>query len=361
MHYCIVISSLGAGGAERVIAQLSRHWFDNEIQITIVSFDNNDERIYHGFPPDIRIIRLGNLPPLARVGALRRTLKRIRPDLIISFLTKINVISLMATTGTRFPVIVSERNNPEKQKANPLWRWALGLLYRRAGVIVCQTVASVRCIPAHSRDRVVVIPNPVARARYCAGQSTPALPMKLLAVGRLTSQKGFDLLVDAYAKIADRFPDWQLDIWGDGPEREALATRISQSQLEGKVHLRGLSTEPGSWVAAGHAFILSSRFEGFPNVLGEAMAAGMPVIATDCDFGPSELIRDGETGILVEPENSDALAKAMVRLFQDKKFREKLAAEAPEICDSFSLEKVSAMWDDAALQLLCTSNRIQKA
>ena len=91
------------------------------------------------------------------------------------------------------------------------------------------------------------------------------------------------------------------------------------------------------------------------------MAAGMPVIATDCDFGPSELIRDGETGILVEPENSDALAKAMVRLFQDKKFREKLAAEAPEICDRFSLEKVSAMWDDAALQLLCTSNRIQKA
>ena len=350
-HYCIVISSLGAGGAERVIAQLSSHWIKNHVRITIISFDSDDDRLYHGFPPEAEFRRLGKMPPLTKVTALRRQLKRIQPDLVISFLTKINVISLLATIRTDIPVMAAERNNPEKQDAHPIWLWALRLLYRRADAIICQTRASLRCIPQHSRDKAVVIPNPVAPPEYIAGDAIPADPKKLLAVGRLAEQKGFDLLIDAYAKIADRFPEWELDIWGEGPQRGALQKRIERSGHSPKIRLRGLSTKPGSWAAQGHAFILSSRFEGFPNVLGEAMAAGMPVIATDCDFGPSELIRHGETGLLAEPDNAQALSDAMAQIFRDDELRARLASAASQECDRFSLEKIADKWDDAAAQI----------
>lgn len=364
-HYFIVLSSLGAGGAERVIAELSHHWTAQGHRLTIISFDRPEERIFHKFAESVRFERLGispsvttqkafgpilelvnrSLTPIRRILALRRKIRRDNPELLVSFLTKINLLSLIATMGTNVPVIVAERNNLEQQDASPVWKLVLWLLYRRAELIICQTTASIRCIPRHARGKCKVIPNPV---NPVLAPLVNHSPKRLVSVGRLTRQKGFDLLLEAFSRIAEHHMDWQLDIWGEGSEREALDVQILRLGLQERVRLRGLSATPGGWIAEANAFVLSSRYEGFPNALGEALAAGLPAVATNCDFGPADLIESGVNGLLVEPQNIESLADGIDRLLGDEVLRAKFIRESPRVADKFAPKRVTALWDDAA-------------
>jgi len=347
----IVIAALGAGGAERIAAWLAEHLLSVGARVTIVAFDRPDEPVYHAFSDRLRFVRLGIaakggrgiVPPvLRRIAALRRVIAEGRPDLIVSLLTKINVMTLCATLGMTIPVVACERNNPRRQPAHWLWKAVLRRAYRRAAAIVCQTRASIACIPPDSRDRVVVIPNPVLPAEAVAereGQRT------ITGVGRLEAQKGFDLLIDAFAAVAGRHPGWTLDIWGSGPDEAALRSRAKALGIADRVAFRGLSDRPGGWIAESGVFVLSSRYEGFPNVLGEAMAAGLPVIATDCDFGPRELIEDGVDGLLVANEDSAALANALDRLLGDAALRRALATRAPRVASAFAPSRIAGEWE----------------
>lgn len=351
-HIYVVIAALGAGGAERVIAWLTAHWLDSGARVTILSFDSPSDPIYHSFPDKVRLRRLAidarsrSLVPPAfrRIVALRRALADGEPDLVMSFLTKINVLTLAATVGMPVPVIVAERNNPERQPAHWLWKVALRRLYRRATAIVCQTQASTRCVPDSCRDQVRVIANPVMEPQAAGPVSETA--HCITGVGRLEAQKGFDLLIDAFARIAGHYPGWTLDLWGIGPENHALRAQAQIHGIGGRVRLRGLSDHPGGWIAETGVFVLSSRYEGFPNVLGEAMAAGLPVIATDCAFGPAEMIDDGVNGLLVAAEDCGALADALDRMLRDAALRKRLAAAAPGVAEKFAPARVAAAWDD---------------
>ena len=146
-----------------------------------------------------------------------------RFDVVVSFLTKINVLALLAKTGTGTPVIVSERNNPLQQRSNPLWGLLLRWLYPRAAAIVMLTERSKICLPATQRSRAIVIPNPMLAPPVEARLEGPPA---LVAVGRLNEQKGFDLLLRAFADIAEEIPDWRLIIWGEGPDRVALEQQV---------------------------------------------------------------------------------------------------------------------------------------
>lgn len=355
---CIVLAGLGAGGAERVVAWLAELWAGRECEVTIVTFDEPTDPIYHRFPANVRLVRLGIdvrrqagqiVPPvLRRVLALRRTVRALKPDLVVSFLTKINTLALAATIGMGIPVIVSERNNPQRQPAHWLWSAALRLLCRRATAIVCQTDASTVCIPAASRSRVHVIPNPVAMPAVTR-RNEPAFAKRIVGVGRLERQKGFDLLISAFAKVVGDYPEWQLDIWGTGPDLAKLQSLAQTLGVSGDVHFRGLSAVPGGWLAEADVFVLSSRFEGFPNVLGEAMSAGLPVVAVDCDFGPAEMVEDGVNGLLVPVEDVDALASAISRILGDVDLRRRVAAAAPEVSRTFSPERVDRAWLDLVM------------
>jgi glycosyltransferase involved in cell wall biosynthesis len=352
---CIVIAGLGAGGAERVVAWLTDQWLAERADVTLIAFDGESDPIYHAFPARARIVRLdvpasGGSPwlpaPLLRVVALRRFLKQRRPDLVVSFLTKINALTLLATIGLPIPTIVAERNNPERQPAHPLWRYTIKRLYRRAGAIVCQTHASRRCIPADCRSRIWVIANPVAAPDMPAPEPRPRT---IVGVGRLEAQKGFDVLIDAFALVAGRHRAWRLDVWGTGPDAPSLQDRAAAHDLGDRVSFRGLSDRPGGWIGETGIFVLSSRYEGFPNVLGEAMAAALPVIATDCDFGPAELVRDGTNGLLVGSENPAALAIALDRLIADDGLRQRLGGAAARVVDRFAGRRIAAEWTALAL------------
>jgi glycosyltransferase involved in cell wall biosynthesis len=348
-HVAFVLAGIGAGGAERVVALLSAMVIERGWRATIISFDRPDAASYHAFHPDIGFVflpgnagrpRTGMARTLKRLSALRAALAGGQFQLIVSFLTKINTLTLLAATGLGVPVIVSERNNPLRQRTNPAWRWLLALLYKRAAAIVLQTDRSRKCLPPAQRSRAHVIPNPIALPPAVP----PPLDRQITAVGRLTEQKGFDLLIDAFARIAPLHPDWRLVIWGDGPLRAWLTERIADHGLEHRIMLPGLSPSHGAWINPGEIFVLSSRYEGFPNVLAEAMTAGMAPVAFDCEFGPSELIDHGHSGLLVPPENTVALAVALNRLIQSPELRGTLAYGAAQSATRYDCHSIGQSW-----------------
>ncbi|WP_426170242.1 glycosyltransferase family 4 protein [Sandarakinorhabdus sp. DWP1-3-1] len=351
MHIAFVIAALGAGGAERVIAQLGSAWGDSGHRVTVISFDSAVAPAYHDFGPHVRLLRLdvagrGGRLWLRRVAALRATLRTERPAVAISFLTKINVVALLAATGLDIPVIVSERNNPRLQAASRWWTLLLDRLYPRADGIVIQTAASRECLPPTVADRAVVIANPVtpvAVDRGAAARVTPRMRI-LAAVGRLDRQKGFDLLLPAFAGVADRHPDWRLRIWGEGPERAALARQAASLGIADRVDFAGLSA-PLAWIAEADAFVLSSRHEGWPNALAEALSAGLPVVAFDCRYGPRATIEPEVTGLLVADGDVAALGRAMSRLMSDAGLRAALGTAARASMAARDPGQVIAQWD----------------
>nr|WP_310524352.1 glycosyltransferase family 4 protein [Polymorphobacter sp.] len=340
-----VVAGLGAGGAERVIALLASAFVDDGRAVTVIAFDREDDPVYHDFDPGVRLLRLGGQPRgaasvVGRVRRLRAVLRAERFGVVISFLTKINVVTLLAMTGLGVPVIACERNNPQRQAGHPAWQFLLHRLYPRAAAIVLQTEASRACLPAAVARAANVIPNPVAVFGGVANESTRTL----VAVGRFEHQKGFDLLLPAFAIVAQNQPEWRLAIWGDGPLRDAIAAQTRALGLEARVTLPGLSKTPGGWLAGAGAFVLSSRHEGFPNALGEAMAAGLPVVAFDCPFGPAEMICNDVNGLLVADGDAAALAAAMARLLGDAELRLRLGAAARLSARNFAPEAIFGQW-----------------
>ncbi|MET0309782.1 MAG: glycosyltransferase family 4 protein [Sphingomonas sp.] len=353
MRIAFILAALDAGGAERIIDFLSRAALAQGWDVTIITFDRPTDRIFHRYDERVHLRRLA-LPTVAkgaarlflmmrRVRTLHTLLRKERFDVAVSFLTKINVLSLLARIGTGTPMIVSERNNPLRQRSNVVWRILLRWLYPTAAAIVMQTERSKICLPYRQRARALVIPNPMIAP--VPAPRAPA-PPAIVAAGRLNEQKGFDLLLDAFAQIADRIPDWRLIIFGEGPDRAALERQVSRLGLVGRAFLPGASATPGAWIAACDIFVLSSRYEGFANVLAEAMSSGLAAVAFDCDFGPADMITDGVDGLLVPPESSSALAAALLRLANDKMLCQRLGMAAAAAAVRFDLHQVNRSWTD---------------
>lgn len=352
MHIAIVIAALGAGGAERVVSLLAGAWVARGHRVTLIAFDEKGAPVFHPLDPRVRLRRLGIVRGggvaadaaalLRRCRALRRELDMLRPDVTISFLTKINVLTLIASLGRDRRVIVSERNNPRLQRASRGWTLALAALHRRADAIVMQTRASLECLDPRARRRAVVIPNPITVGGL--GHRSGG-PLVLAATGRLTWQKGFDRLLDAFARIAGHHPEWKLVIWGEGEDRGLLEERVRDHGLTGRVEMPGNSGSPEEWVGQADAFVLSSRYEGFSNALGEAMAGGLPVAAFDCPYSPAELIHDGEDGLFVANGDVAALAEALDRLLGDAVLRDRLGKAARVSSARYRPDAIVAQWD----------------
>jgi glycosyltransferase involved in cell wall biosynthesis len=192
-----------------------------------------------------------------------------------------------------------------------------------------------------------VIPNPVLAFK----EGTARLPLKnaegrtMVAMGRLVEQKGFDLLLDAFGQLSARYPGWSLVIMGEGPLRGELEARARALHLEHQVQFTGEVPEPFPVLRAADLFVLSSRFEGFPNALCEAMACGVAVVSFNCPSGPAEIIRHGVDGILVPPGDVSALVAVLDDLMKDQHERDRLASRAPEVVERFSCDKVLLLWE----------------
>ena len=353
----LVISSLGAGGAERVLSEMANYWQERGHVITLLTLDSAQSDFY-ALNPSIQRIALGLKKDsrhiwnavgnnIQRILSLRRAIKRSEPHAIISFIDTVNVLTIVAGMGLGISVIVSERIDPRHHGIGALWQRLRYMVYPRAAAVVVQTRDVYEWMQNEMpRVNFATIPNP-ARISLPQKEGSYTFPagQNVVAMGRLAPQKGFDLLIKAFAQCAQVFPTWNLVIFGEGNERGSLESLVANHALGHRIHLPGLIAEPMSVLAEAQIFVLSSRYEGFPNVLVEAMACGLPVITTDCPSGPSEIIRHGIDGILVPVEDVGALVDAMQDLMAHPEKRERLALHAKEVTDRFGEERVMGMWE----------------
>ncbi|MEP7350090.1 MAG: glycosyltransferase family 4 protein [Sphingorhabdus sp.] len=356
-----ILPGLGAGGSEHVVTMLASHFSREGARVSIISFEGPTSRPYYDCDPGV-VLRYLDVPVgrgsgfravtdvATRILRLRKVLKQHRPDLVISFLTRSNILAVLAGTGLGIPVIVSERNNPAKQRPGRIWEYLRGIAYPRAYGLVTMTQGAMNYFAPNMRKRSWVIPN---MADWQHFKPEPATGQKYMtAVGRLTGQKGFDLLLQAFAQIAADHPQWTLRIWGEGDDRAELEQLTESLGISDRVEMPGVSGEPGSWIKQADAFVLSSRFEGWGLVLGEAMGAGLPCISFDCEWGPADMITDGDDGLLVADGNVDALADAMARVMADPELRERLAHNAPIAMERFSPDKILGHWQSMVHSVL---------
>ena len=362
MRIAIVQSGLSAGGAEKIVNLLALHRTSLGDEVHVLAFTGTRETSYFEYKPEVSISTLnenteGKETPYLRVGKrvkwLRGRIQAIRPDLVVSFLTKTNVITLVANLGLGIPVIISERNNPYRQEASIFWRNAIGLLQPIAAVTVMQTQAAKNHLSKRMQAKSIVIPNPNTMSSAFARERRAK--KSIVATGRLSYQKGFDLLLQAFAIVAPQTASVRLTIFGEGPDRAKLMEQSRNLGISNRVSFPGITRKPGEWLRGADIFVLSSRYEGFPNVLVEAVAAGLPSIAFACPWGPSDILTHEKDGLLVEPENVAALASGILRLLHDDKLRLSLSKASTGVAGRFELAKVMSQWDDA-IKRACQSN-----
>jgi glycosyltransferase involved in cell wall biosynthesis len=362
MNLLIFISSLSSGGAERVTATLANHWAENGWQVTVVTLAAKTGDFYQLHPAVSRIaLNLAgeSRQPLAaiinnlrRVFALRRVLRQVRPEVALGMMDSSNVQLALAASGMRGLVTIgSERIHPPQMPLGALWEWLRRYAYHRLDAVVALTAESAAWLRRHTfAKQVVVIPN-VASYPLLAQPPIVAPPIKeggdrlLLAVGRLCQQKGFAGLIAAFRDLAAGFPKWRLAILGEGPLRNELASQIASAGLDGRILLAGRVGNVGEWYATADLYVMTSRFEGFPNTLAEAMAHGVPAISFDCDTGPRDIIRNAVDGLLVPPGDQSALIEALRQLMADNALRQRYAERAIEVRERFTQERIIGLWE----------------
>lgn len=338
--------SLAQGGAERVICWLADGLRKRGHEIVLVTAASRERDFYS--PPALaqRISLADDMATrgdMAAFRALRKFLSQRRPDLVITFLPRTNVASVLASRLAGCRVVVCERIDPRMEPLPWSTRIGRAIVYPLSHGIVLQTAGATawakRRVPF---GRLGIIPNPVRRLVRPAGiEPVPVM----LGVGRLFPQKRFDRLIDTFAALAADFPQLRLRIVGDGPLRDQLRRRADATGFGPRIELPGAIRDIESEYARARLFVLSSDFEGFPNVLAEAMSFGLPVVAIDCPTGPADLIRSGKDGILVPLGDEQGLITAVQSVLRDEGFAARLGREARDVTTRYAPEVVLDQWE----------------
>jgi len=336
MNICFFHSSMRAGGIERTISLLANMYAAMGDQISIITLDG--ENCFYQLSSEINYCQLklsgkskntfhAIQANLKRIGALRKCLKRIRPDVVVTFGTSTELVAVAAKLGIPTKLVGAERANPY------LYTYSTWNRYRKVAARLCdgflfQTKGAASFYSEDVRKKSLVIANGIDGQLIESVEQAWEHRGNICAVGRMDADKGFDDIIRAFEIIHNAFPDIVLDLYGEGPKRKELETLAASAGLEKHVVFHGQDNEIFAAYASHKIFVMMSRQEGFPNVLAEAMASGCVCVAGDCDFGPSELIRDGENGYLVPVKDYEAAARKAIEILEDDARAEQMSIQA---------------------------------
>jgi glycosyltransferase involved in cell wall biosynthesis len=344
---CLLIPSLHTGGMERVMSELAAHFCQkSDLEVHLVLYGINRD-IFYNLPDNLTIHRpsfeFDNdkrlLHTLKTLWFLRTTIRRLNPDSVLSFGEYWNNFVLLALYGLRYPVYVSDRCQPDKSlgRVHDMLR---NHLYRNAKGVIAQTIHAKRIYEAmYQHPCIAVIGNPI---RSIVPQTAIQREKVVLSVGRLIASKHHDELIRLFVRV--RRPGWKLIIVGDDAIKQQNKSRL-QALIEDLgatdcVELAGKRNDVENFYLRSSIFAFTSSSEGFPNVIGEAQSAGLPVVAFDCIAGPSDMIQDGENGFLVPLFNYELFAERLAALMDNSVLREQLGQAAQQSIRKFSTDAI---------------------
>ena len=368
-----------AGGVERVLSLKASYLAEQYgYDVTIILTEGKGKPLFYPLSDKIKVVNLNigfeelwTCSFMAKVfvylrkqrrykKALTKELMRLCPDITVSLLRReINFINDIKDGSKKVGEMHINRANYRNFEANDtnilkelfarLWMRNFVRNLRRLDRFVVLTEEDSRSWPELGNIKVIPDPLSFPLSTVCHSQLTNK---RVIAVGRYVYQKGFDLLLQAWAKIEKKYPDWHLDIFGDGNREpyEALATDLGIDSDRYTLH--GPTNDIRQEYQNSSLFVFSSRFEGFGMVLVEAMACGLPVVSFACPCGPRDIVKDGEDGLLIENGHVDALVDGMMRLMGDDALRQQMAKAGAENVKRFSIENIVGQWHELFGQIV---------
>lgn len=351
-HIVLFISALRKGGSERVLVNLAEYLNQHGIRVTFVTqYDYPNEyelssgirRVYSEITEEETSgNRLVNF--IRRFQKLRHIWKTENPDVILSFIGKNNIMTVLTSRFLHIPVVVSVRGEPKEEYAARLMKLIVNPCFKRADGVVLQTKEAAEFFTEKVRMKSVILKNPLnpdfVRPRYEGERDRT-----VYAVGRVDANKNHEMLIRAFAAISKDFPEHRLTVYGKGESLEQLRGLVEELGMNEKISLPGAVNNVADCISKASAFVLCSYSEGMPNTLIEAMCMGIPSISTDCPCGgPAELIRDGENGLLIPTGDQNALEQALRRILGNPAEAERMGQNAAKLLEEYRPEAVGASW-----------------
>ena len=349
----IVNTSLGRGGSERVTVILSEYLNKIGVDTEVVTIykEDNEYTLSNSVKRNILLNDKENrknklLKILISIKKLRDVIKEKNIDTLIVMDLPLFTYSIPSTFFLKTKVIVSERNDPASYSGSKMIKIVSRFLMRFADGFVFQTNDAKNFYSKFLKGRGTVIYNPLESSNLPDVYNGKKEKI-IVSMGRLYPQKNQKILIEAFANIANKIPDYKLIIYGEGPLRNEFESQIEHLNLKDRIILPGNFLDVHERIKKASLFVMTSDFEGMPNALIEAMAMGLPCISTDCPCGgPRELIIDGENGILVPVNDTLSLQESILKVLSDEKFANSLSKEGIKIRDKLSVEKIGKQWLD---------------
>ncbi len=348
MKIVFIAATLGAGGAERVMSLLANQFVlkENEVEFILlkkdIRFYSLDERI----KVTVAEQKCNSSSLIKKILWIRNYLQKQKPTIVFAFRISIYCITLFSLLGTKIPVIASERIDPRFNSISEKILQRLLLLF--ANHLVVQTNEIKKYYPRFIQRKTTVIFNPVSDKVF----NLVALPKekRIISVGRLHLQKNQKMIIEAFARIVDDFPEWKLVIYGEGPQRETLELRIKNLELENKILLPGRNENIIEELNKSEIFAFSSDYEGMSNAVVEAFCVGLPIITTKVS-GTVDFIRNGENGFLLDIGDINGMEKAMRTLMSREDLRKKMREKNIKDSDIFRIEPIFSQWENVVKKI----------
>lgn len=357
MKITFVTATLTSGGSERVMSIVANKMQERGYEVEIVCL--NDQIVFYPINKGIKIthveVEAGTKSLPKKLWWFRKHIQKTQPDVVIAFMVSVYTVTLLALMGIDIPVISSVRNDPAY--SNLRKKITRKILLPRSAHVVVQTQQIKEFFNKNIQKKTTVIYNPVNEkvfeTSYDDDNVDDNLGLKIkdkrlnriISVGRLYPQKDQKMMIEAFAKVSESFPDWKLVIFGEGPEREALESLVERLKVKDKVLLPGRSENIIDELNKSKVFCLSSIYEGMSNALVEAICVGLPIVTTKVS-GTEELIKDGENGFIVNIGDTDAMAEALTKILEDENLQKQFAEKNKAQAIKFETNTIVDQWEN---------------